>query len=332
MSIQNWKNKIIKGSQLNSGNYDQDSLNSQNYPYAMVCFEIDENTMIAVGSDPLSPKDFMIKNSLNNFIVDFSIAPRIMFTRFGQKTVYYAKLVESIEEGKKDFEMDFVFHSSDHLRYENGRHISGPHGGAPRAIKVEANISGNEGYTVTMFNTEGGQSVVQMAPKQMKLTNSNSERIQLKGFGRDQMGASFDDYGLTIFRNGDNIQKCILHMYDRGVDIEYLESENQTTTLKNENVDENVDVVDYFSKFKGLPMNVKMDLAKTTDELTYTGCQYYEKDDLKNAIIYFEKALKVFPLNDDALNNLAVCYSELYNYPKMNEAKIKLELLRKLGL
>ncbi len=125
-------------------------------------------------------------------------------------------------EENENLELNFVFHSSDHLRYENGRHVSGPHGGAPRAIKVEDNINGNEGYTVTMFNTDGGQAVVQMAPKQMKLVSINNEKIQLKGYGPDLMGASFSDYGLTIFHDDGNIEKCILHMFDRYVDIEYL--------------------------------------------------------------------------------------------------------------
>lgn len=122
----------------------------------------------------------------------------------------------------EELELDFVFHSSDHLRYENGIHTSGPHGGAPRAIKVEANISGNEGYTVTMFNTDGGQANVQMAPKQMRLVGLDNEKIQLEGYGNDNFGASFADYGLTIYHNEGNIEKCILHMYDRNVDIEYL--------------------------------------------------------------------------------------------------------------
>lgn len=122
----------------------------------------------------------------------------------------------------EELELDFVFHSSDHLRYENGKHVSGPHGGAPRAVKVEANISGNKGYTVTMFNTDGGQAVVQMAPKQMQLINVDNEKIILKGYGMDNFGASFADYGLTIYHNNGKISKCILHMFDRGVDIEYL--------------------------------------------------------------------------------------------------------------
>lgn len=134
------------------------------------------------------------------------------------------KLIEFYSEPEnEELDLEFVFHSSDHLRYENGRHVSGPHGGASRAVKVEANITGNEGYTVTMFNTDGGQAVVQMAPKQMKLVGTDNEKIQLKGYGFDAMGASFADYGLTIFHSKGNIEKCILHMYDRNVDIEYLQ-------------------------------------------------------------------------------------------------------------
>lgn len=222
MSIQNWKNKIIKGQQFDAGNYDQESLNHKVYPYAMVCLVVDDNTMIAVGSDPLSPRDFMNKNKANGFMIDFSIPPKTMLTMQGQKTVYYAKLVESNQDEDEELELDFVFHSSDHLRYENGRHVSGPHGGAPRAVKVEANINGYEGYTVTMFNTDGGQAVVQMSPKRMKLVSADSEKIQLKGYGHDAMGASFADYGLTIYHDDGSIEKCILHWFDRNVDIEYL--------------------------------------------------------------------------------------------------------------
>jgi hypothetical protein len=130
---------------------------------------------------------------------------------------------DEVEIGdNQDLELNFVFHSSDHIRYESGCHVSGPHGGAPRAIKVEDNISGNEGYTVTLFNTDGGQAVVQMAPKQMKLFGIDKQKIQLKGYGRDVIGASFADYGLTIYHDNGNIEKCILHMFDRSVDIEYL--------------------------------------------------------------------------------------------------------------
>ena len=118
--------------------------------------------------------------------------------------------------------LNFIFKSSDHLRYENGKVVSGPHGGAPRAVKVEPNISGNEGQTVTMFNTDG-QYVVQMAPKPMKIIQQSADKIVLRGYGQDMMGSSFADYGLTInFINGQRT-KCILHMHDRNIDIEYLQ-------------------------------------------------------------------------------------------------------------
>ncbi len=104
-------------------------------------------------------------------------------------------------------ELDFVFKSSDHLRYENGKHVSGPHGGAGRAVKVEPNIMGGQGVTVTLYNLDGNHPVwqnnVQMAPKQMKVIESNNDKIVLRGYGRDEMGASFADYGLTInIKNG----------------------------------------------------------------------------------------------------------------------------------
>ena len=122
--------------------------------------------------------------------------------------------------------LDFVFKSSDHLRYENGNHVSGPHGGAGRAVKVEPNISGGEGLTVTLYNLDGNHPVwqnnVQMAPKQMKIIKETNDKIVLRGYGHDAMGASFSDYGLTINLKNGELYKCILHMHDRGVDIEYL--------------------------------------------------------------------------------------------------------------
>ena len=123
-------------------------------------------------------------------------------------------------------DLNFVFKSSDHLRYENGKHVSGPHGGAGRAVKVETNISGGEGYTITLYNLDGNHPVwqnnVQMAPKQMKVIQQSSNKIVLRGYGQDAMGGSFADYGLTIYFDNEQVSKCILHMHDRNVDIEYL--------------------------------------------------------------------------------------------------------------
>jgi len=133
--------------------------------------------------------------------------------------------------------LDFVYKSSDHLRYENGKHVSGPHNGARRAITVQPNINGGEGYTVTLFNLDGNHPVwrnnVQMAPKQMKIVQQSSDKIVLRGYGVDSMGSSFADYGLTIYFLNGEVNKCILHMHDRNVDVEYL-SENENTHKESE--------------------------------------------------------------------------------------------------
>ena len=73
-----------------------------------------------------------------------------------------------------------------------------------------------------MYNTDGGQATLQMASKQMKLKNADETSIELIGYGEDAFGSSFSDYGLTIYHNAGQLEKCVLHMIDRNVDIVYL--------------------------------------------------------------------------------------------------------------
>jgi len=121
---------------------------------------------------------------------------------------------------------EILFKSSDHIRYENSQNVSGHNYGCNRAVKIESNVKGNEGYTVTTYNLDGNHPLwgnnIQMSPKQMKIINYSPNEILLRGYGYDAMGSSFADYGLSIFLNNGEIEKCRLHMYDRKVDIEYL--------------------------------------------------------------------------------------------------------------
>lgn len=122
-----------------------------------------------------------------------------------------------------------LFLSPDHVRYEKGIHVAGPHGGASRGIKIEPNVHKEEGYTVTIYIMDGVHPVwgnnVQMAPKQMNITHQSNDKVVLRGFGHDAMGASFEDYGITInYKNG-IIYNIILHMHDRNIDIKYLSEE-----------------------------------------------------------------------------------------------------------
>lgn len=124
-------------------------------------------------------------------------------------------------------EGEFIFHSSDHIRYQNGQDVSGHNYGCNRSIKIQHNISGGEGYTITIFNDDAVHPLwgnnIQMAPKQMKVVSVNANAVILKGFGFDSMGFPFSNYGLTIIFIEERIEKCILHMLDRRIDIEYLQ-------------------------------------------------------------------------------------------------------------
>lgn len=133
------------------------------------------------------------------------------------------------------------FHSDDHIRYENGRvavtsasDAQGHNKGCNRGIQIEPNVWGGEGFTVTMYNLDGNHPFwgnnVQMAPKQMKIISSNIDKIVLRGFGHDPLGNSFADYGLTIYHNGQKPIRMILHMHDRGIDIEYFEKNDHNNS------------------------------------------------------------------------------------------------------
>lgn len=118
------------------------------------------------------------------------------------------------------------FKSSDHIRYQHGMDVSGHNYNCNRTIRIEKNISGNEGYTVSIINNDGIHplwgSNVQMAPKQMKVIGKSLNKISLRGWGCDRLGASFSDYGITIEFSDKSIDCITLHMFDRSVDIKYF--------------------------------------------------------------------------------------------------------------
>ena len=137
-------------------------------------------------------------------------------------------------------ELNFTFKSSDHLRYENGVHVAGSHGGANRAVKVEPNINGcngyniqgGDGYIVTIYNLDGmhpaWQNNVQMSPKPMRIVSQSVDKIVLRGYPVQAMSPfgwidfNGEDYGLTIYIQDEEVDKCVLHLHDRKIDLEYL--------------------------------------------------------------------------------------------------------------
>jgi hypothetical protein len=61
-----------------------------------------------------------------------------------------------------------------------------------------------------------------MMPKRMQIVDSNNSTIELKGFGSDDMGAPFDNYGMTLHIIADEIDHISLHIYDRGIRIDFI--------------------------------------------------------------------------------------------------------------
>lgn len=118
------------------------------------------------------------------------------------------------------------FTTSDHVRYENGQDISGHNYDSNRRFVIEKNIEGYEGYTITMYNLDGihpiWQNNVQMAPKRMKIESVNDNVVILRGYGFDQLGGSFTDYGLILLIEDGEIVRIQLNMIDRNVSIVYL--------------------------------------------------------------------------------------------------------------
>ncbi len=91
-----------------------------------------------------------------------------------------------------------------------------------RSIKIEKNISGNEGYTVSI--------VPSMSTKPMRIMRASHDYVYLQGYGHDQMAlmlgvpesaASFASYALSIYFEGREIKHCKIHMLDRNVEIDY---------------------------------------------------------------------------------------------------------------
>lgn len=125
-------------------------------------------------------------------------------------------------------EGSFIFHSNTHQRYKNERPVMGEQCECNRRIKIEKNNFGQEGYSVTILASYlhilGGHSLekehVIMATKPMKIASKSNGKIELKGWAF-RNNTDFEDYGISIYHDENSISHCVLHMFDRNVDIDY---------------------------------------------------------------------------------------------------------------
>ena len=127
------------------------------------------------------------------------------------------------------------FDTSDHIRFQNGKDVSGHYNGRIRRFVIEKNILGGEGYTVTVYNLDGLHPIwknnIQMAPKRMRIVSSNENIVEFRGYGYDENAlalgapladASFDSYGIVLLIENAEIRRIQLNMYDRNISIVYL--------------------------------------------------------------------------------------------------------------
>jgi len=225
---------------------------------------------------------------------------------------------------------DYKFLSDDHTRFEYGKPTNANNKGAWRGIRIKT--SDNTVFYVTMYNMDGNHPVwgdnIQMTEKQMKIVSESNDKIVLRGFGNDAMGATFADYGITVHKSNESVNKITLHMHDRNIAIVYEKAEDKKQT-------ENQNQYSDFDNFKAftnkwntsMSMKEKMLISMQTDTANNRGAESYNNGDLLNAIKYFEEALSIMPNNDDALKNLRLCYSEIGNYSKVSEMENKLNYL-----
>lgn len=126
----------------------------------------------------------------------------------------------------------FTFKSTCHQRYENGTPKMGLQK-CLRTVTVEKNTNGCRGYKlepgigyiVKIFNDDLGKP--NMSDKPMSVVSKADNNIELRGFpilAQSPYGwqeVDYRDYGLTVYYKAGRVEKCVLHMFDRNIDIEY---------------------------------------------------------------------------------------------------------------
>lgn len=144
--------------------------------------------------------------------------------------VFLKSLVDGNNNPKKG---QLIFHSNTHQRYEGGLPTRGEQVGCHRDVVIEKNISGGIGYSITVNNPDaipGSWGATPMGTKPMKIISSSNDKVELRGYGYDKfavsMGvpmsdATFENYGISIFHNGQEVTHCIVHLIERNVDIDY---------------------------------------------------------------------------------------------------------------
>jgi len=119
---------------------------------------------------------------------------------------------------------DIYFRSSKNIQHENK--TSKEHK-EKIAIKIEPNIEGKKGFTLTTFRLNGfigwWGNKVELAPKHMQVVELNPEKSLLKGYEDISWAEKkHSNYSVSIYHPNNKIEKIILHIHHKKIEIEYL--------------------------------------------------------------------------------------------------------------
>ncbi len=160
----------------------------------------------------------------------------------------------------------FVFKSNCHQRFENGSEVMGLQQ-CIRTVSVEKNTNGccgyklnpGDGYIVKVFNDDLGKP--NMSDKPMRIVNKTADKVELRGFpieAQTPFGwqeVDYRDYGFTVYYSNGKVTKCVLHMFDRNIEIEYRKTESE------HNSQTSMRVVPIESITKGVPFDFTFDVT-----------------------------------------------------------------------
>lgn len=172
---------------------------------------------------------------LSLYLCGQNLANPIKEIRLSDRTME-KNYIDYLIEGNNYPPVGYVsFDSSDHIRFQNGKDVSGHNLGCNRRFVIEKNIEGGEGYTVTIYNLDGLHPLwkdnIQMAPKHMRIVSTNENIVELRGYGYDENAlalgapledASFASYGVALLIEDGAIKRLQLNMYDRDISIVYM--------------------------------------------------------------------------------------------------------------
>lgn len=121
---------------------------------------------------------------------------------------------------------EVYFKSSKHIQHHKEKEASETLN-EKRAIKVEPNIHGKKGVSVTTYKLNGfipfWGNKVELTPKHMDIVVSHPGKSILKGYDDPSDPESkHSNYRLTIYHPNNDIERIVLHKLHKNIDLEYL--------------------------------------------------------------------------------------------------------------